>query len=176
MRPLLLVLFIVITLQLPAQNRLVFTRADSSRAVVIKTKDLVGLLYNGYMQRPQQATGFVSSITDSSITLTPRKKLFQKKQAVQTLLISDITGFRKYSRFRPAGEVIYAVLGIGITGGVSAIISNSSSSAAMSFLGPVATGVVTASLRNLFFSDKVKNHTAAGWNVAVLPVSNEAVQ
>ncbi len=176
MRPLLLVLFIVITLQLPAQNRLVFTRADSSRAVVIKTKDLVSFLYSGYMERPQQATGFVSSITDSSITLAPRRKLFQKKQAVQTLLINDITGFRKYSSFRPAAEVIYGVMGIAVTGAVSAIISKNNSSTAMSFLGPVASGVLTASLRNLIFSDKVKNHTTAGWTLAVLPAANEAVQ
>lgn len=176
MKFILLIALLCITFLLQAQHKLVFTQNTKGQTVEVKNKDLVRLMYNGYMQSPQEAAGFVSAITDSTVTLSPRKKLFQKKQAAQTLLIKDISGFRKYSKFRPAGEIIYGVLGIGITGAVSAIISNSSSSTVMSFVGPVATGMVTATLRNLIFSDKVKNHTSGGWSVNVVPATNAAVQ
>lgn len=152
-----------------AQNKLLFTKSDSSKTIVIQQKDLVRFAYNGYMNQPQTAAGYVSSITDSSISLAPRKKLFQKKQPAQTFLLHDITGFRRYSKFRPAAEIIYAFAGIGLTGTISAIISNSSSSTAMNFLGPVATGIATTALQSLFFSNKIKNERSGGWEMKIVP-------
>lgn len=40
-----------------AQNKIVFTRADSSSIVTIKQNDLVRLAYNGYLKQPQEAEG-----------------------------------------------------------------------------------------------------------------------
>jgi hypothetical protein len=71
----LVLLFICVTLLVNAQQKMVFTNADSSKTITVKQKDLVRLAYNGYMQQPQQAEGFVSALNDSTITLTPRKKL-----------------------------------------------------------------------------------------------------
>jgi hypothetical protein len=64
---------------LPAQQKLVFTKTDSSAVVIIKIKDLVKLSYNGYMQQQQESEGRVSDLTDSSITIVPRRKFLQKK-------------------------------------------------------------------------------------------------
>ena len=105
-----------------AQHKIVFSKTDSSANVEVELKDNVKLSYSGYMGQPQEAEGIVTLLNDSIISLTPRKKLLQKKQPAQTLYVRDISGFRKYSSFRPAGEIIYGVVGIGIAGTVTTIV------------------------------------------------------
>lgn len=153
-----------------AQNKILFTKADSSSLVTIKQKDLVRLAYNGYLKQPQEAEGIVTAINDSTITLSPRKKLFRKSKPGQTLYIRDITGFRLYSKFRPAGEIIYGIVGVGITGTVTAIIGGVSIPAILSFLSGGATLAVTTAMKNLVLSNKIKNKINDGWAVQLQPV------
>jgi hypothetical protein len=165
----LMLLFICVTLLVNAQQKIVFTNADSSKTISIKQKDLVRLVYNGYMQQPQQAEGFVSALNDSTITLSPRKRLLQKRMPAQTLFIKDITGFRRYSKFRPAAEIIYAFVGIGIAGTATAIVSKANLSTILGFAAAAGTAVVTTGLRNAFFSSKIKNSLNNGWSMQLLP-------
>lgn len=152
-----------------AQNKVVFTKADSSNVVTIRQNDLVRLAYNGYLKQPQEAEGIVTAINDSTITLSPRKKLFKKSKAGQTLYIRDITGFRLYSKFRPAGEIIYGIVGVGITGTVTAIIGGVSIPAILSFLSGGATLAVTTALKNIVLSNKIKNRLSNGWSMQLQP-------
>lgn len=151
-----------------AQHKIVFTKADSSSLVSIKQKDLVRLAYNGYLQQPQEAEGIVTAINDSTITLSPRKKLFKKSRPGQTLYIRDITGFRVYSKFRPAGEIIYGIVGVGISGTVTAIVGGVSIPAVLSFLSGGATLAVTSFMKNLVLSNKIKARLKDGWTMQVL--------
>lgn len=170
MRSFLLIIPILFAFAVNAQNKVVFTKADSSSIVTIKQKDLVRLAYNGYLKQPQEAEGIVTGINDSTITLSPRKKLFKKNKEAQTLYIRDITGFRLYSKFRPAGEIIYGIVGVGITGTVTAIIGGVSIPAIVSFLSGGATLAVTTALKNIVLSNKIKNNLKDGWNMQVLAV------
>ena len=77
-----------------AQHKIVFSKTDSSANVEVELKDNVKLSYSGYMGQPQEAEGIVTLLNDSIISLTPRKKLLQKKQPAQTLYVRDISGFR----------------------------------------------------------------------------------
>lgn len=168
MKPALFILFISLTLSIQAQQKLVFTNADSSKTITIKQKDLVRLAFNGYMNQPQMAEGIATEITDSSITLSPRKKMFQKVKAKQTILLRDITGFKRYSKFRPAGEIIYGLLSIGAAGTVTAIITNADVSTAVGFLATAATSTVTLAVKNVFLPVKVKNYLNEGWTMKLL--------
>jgi hypothetical protein len=165
------VLFIVLCISFSAsgQQKLVFTNPMANRSITIKQKDLVRLGYSGYMKQAQEAEGVVSILTDSSITLSPRKKFLQKARPAQVIMLRDVTGFRRFSRFRVPGEVIYAVLSVGVTGTVTAIISSSGSSAAMGFVSAAATQTFTTALRNVFFSSKIKDHLGQGWTMKVQP-------
>lgn len=163
MRSILTMLAICFCLLANAQNKIVFTKADSSNIITIKQKDLVRLAYNGYLKQPQEAEGIVTAINDSTITLSPRKKLFRKSKPGQTLYIRDITGFRLYSKFRPAGEIIYGIVGVGITGTVTAIIGGVSIPAILSFLSGGATLAVTTAMKNLVLSNKIKSRLQDGW-------------
>jgi hypothetical protein len=169
MRTLLLIASFIFTFTIQAQNKVVFTKADSSSMVTIKQNDLVRLAYSGYLKQPQEAEGIVTAVNDSTITLSPRKKLFKKNPAGQTLYIRDITGFRLYSKFRPAGEIIYGIVGIGITGTVTAIIGGASIPVILSFLSGGATLAVTTALKNVVLSNKIKNKLQNGWTMQLQP-------
>ncbi len=169
MKSSLILVCICFTLFTNAQQKIVFINADSSKTVIVKQKDLVRLAYNGYMKQQQQAEGFVSVLNDSTITLIPRKKFLQKKMPAQTIFVNDITGFRRYSKFRPTGEVIYSIVGIGISGTVTAIVSKADIPAALTFLSGAGTQIVTSGLRNVFFSSKIKNSLKNGWTMQLEP-------
>lgn len=170
MKALFLCILAILSSQLWAQNKIIFAKADSSSIVTIQQNDLVRLAYNGYIKQPQEAEGIVTAINDSTITLSPRKKLFRKSKPVQTLYIRDITGFRLYSKFRPAGEIIYGIVGVGISGTVTAIIGGVSIPAILSFLSGGATLAVTTAMKNLVLSNKIKNNINDGWTVQLQPV------
>jgi hypothetical protein len=169
MKSLLLSFLLVCSMASLAQNTVVFTKTDSSHTISIKQQDLVKLAYTGYLKQPQEAEGIVTAINDSTITLAPRKKLFKKAKSVQTLYIHDITGFRLYSKIRPAGEIIYGIVGVGLTGTVTAIIGGVSIPAILSFLSGGATLAVTTALKNVVLSSKIKNRLADGWTMQVRP-------
>ena len=169
MKSIVVILFVFLSLAIQAQNKIVFTKADSSSIVTLKKSDLVRLAYNGYLKQPQEAEGIVTAINDSTITLSPRKKLFKKSKDAQTLYIRDITGFRLYSKFRPAGEIIYGIVGIGITGTVTAIIGGASIPTILSFLSGGATLAVTTALKNIVLSNKIKNKLQNGWTMQLQP-------
>lgn len=169
MRPLLTIITLCFCLSSNAQNKIVFTKADSSSIITIKQNDLVRLAYNGYLKQPQEAEGIVTAINDTTITLSARKKLFRKSKAGQTLYIRDITGFRLYSKFRPAGEIIYGIVGIGITGTVTAIIGSVSIPAVLSFLSGGAVLAVTTALKNVVLSNIIKNNLNQGWSMQLQP-------
>jgi hypothetical protein len=168
MKPFLLVVSVLFYLSLHAQQKIVFTKADSSKTITVKQKDLVRLVFNGYMNQPQMAEGIATEITDSSITLSPRKKMFQKLKAKQTILLRDITGFKRYSKFRPAGEIIYGIMSIGAAGTVTAIIASADVSTAVGFLATAATSTLTLAIKNVFLPVKVKNYLNEGWTMQLL--------
>ena len=169
MRFFLLIISVIFTFTIQAQNKVVFSKADSSSIITIKQNDLARLAYNGYLKQPQEAEGIVTAINDSTITLSPRKKLFKKSKPARILYIRDITGFRLYSKFRPAGEIIYGIVGIGITGTVTAIIGGASIPTILSFLSGGATLAVTTALKNIVLSNKIKNKLQNGWTMQLQP-------
>jgi hypothetical protein len=162
MKSLFVLLFLCIGLTSQAQQ-IVFSKADSSKTIVIKLKDLVRFSYSGYMQQQQEIEGRVSALNDSTVTLAPRKRILQQALPSQTIFIKDITGFRKYSNFRPASEIIYAVAGVGITGTAAALVSNANLSPALSFVSAAATQTLTSGLHNTVLSSKIKNRLNEGW-------------
>jgi hypothetical protein len=159
----LLVLFILsIGISTQAQQ-IVFSKADSSKTIIVKLKDLVRFSYSGYRQQQQEIEGRVSALNDSTVSLAPRKRILQQALPSQTIFIKDITGFRKYSNFRPASEIIYAVAGVGITGTAAALVSNANLSPVLSFVSAAATQTLTSGLRNSVLSSKIKNRLNNGW-------------
>lgn len=151
-----------------AQNKIVFYKNDSSKTITVAAKDLLKVAYGGYFKQPQETEGTVSLITDSTVTIAPKKRFLKKRMPSQTVYLKDITGFRKYSKFRPTGEIIYSVVSVGITGAISAIISKANVSPALNFVTAAGTSAVTGVMKNVFFSSKIKNEIGKDWSLRLL--------
>jgi hypothetical protein len=169
MRLIILMLILTFSLSVQSQQKIVFTNTETGKTVTVKPNNLLKLSFNGYLQQQQTAEGKVSAITDSSVTLSPRKKIFQKLRGAQTVMLKDITGFKRYSNFRPAGEIIYGILSVGAAGTVTAVIASADVSTALSFLTTAATSTLTLAVRNVFLPTKIKNHLDKGWTMQLLP-------
>jgi hypothetical protein len=172
MKQFFVILFAAICINLNAQQQITFTKAESSKTVIIKEKDLVRLSFKGYMNQQQVMEGYVSSVTDSSITLAPRKKLFQKIMGAQTIMLKDISGFKRFSKFRPAGEIIYGVAGVGLNGTIAAVASNANLTGAAGFAATAGTSIVTGVVKNLFLPKKIKYFLKDGWQMKLVNPAN----
>lgn len=157
-------LFLCFLLSAGAQNKIIFYKNDSSKTITISSKDLLRISYNGYSKQPQETEGMVAQITDSNITISPKKRFFKRKLPLQDVYLKDITGFKKYAKFRPAAEIIYGVVSVGITGAISAIISKANVSPALNFVAAAGTSAVTGVMKNVFFSSKIKNYIGKDWS------------
>lgn len=169
MRYYLLLIAFCINISATAQNKLVFINVDNGETITVSQKDLVKLSYAGYMGQPQEMEGTVSAIKDSIIHILPPKKFLKKKGPEQTILIQDITGFRRFSNFRPTARIIYGIAGVAITGAVAAIISDASVPTALTFLSAAGTQAVTSALEIAIFPNQIKNHLDRGWSMEVKP-------
>jgi hypothetical protein len=169
MRLFILMLSLTFSLSVLSQQKIVFTNAESEKSVTVKQNNLLKLSFNGYLGKQQTAEGKVTGITDSSITLNPRKKKLQRLYGDQTVLLKDITGFKRYSNFRPTGEIIYGILSVGAAGTVTAVIASANVPTALSFLTTAATSTLTLAVRNVFLPNKIKNHFDKGWTMQLLP-------
>lgn len=169
MRQIIFIFVMFAGLSAQSQQKIVFTHAESGKTVTVKQSNLLKLSFNGYLGKQQAAEGKVTGITDSSITLNPRKKRLQRLYGEQTVLLKDITGFKRYSNFRPAGEIIYGIVSVGAAGTVTAIIASANVSTALSFLTTAATSTVTLALKNVFLPTKIKNLFNKGWTMQLLP-------
>jgi hypothetical protein len=169
MRLIILILSLTCSLSARSQQKIVFTNAESGKSVTVKQSNLLKLSFTGYLEQQQTAEGKVSAITDSSVTLSPRKKIFQKLRGAQTVMLKDVTGFKRYSNFRPAGEIIYGILSVGAAGTVTAVIASANVPTALSFLTTAATSTLTLAVKNVFLPTKVKNHLNEGWTMQLLP-------
>jgi hypothetical protein len=155
MRLIIVILIITYSVTVEAQQKIVFTKTETGKTVTVKLNNLLKLSFIGYLKQQQTAEGKVSAITDSSVTLSPRKKIFQKLKGAQTVMLKDVTGFKRYSNFRPAGEIIYGILSVGATGTVTAVIASANVPTALSFLTTAATSTLTLAVRNVFLPNKI---------------------
>jgi hypothetical protein len=169
MRLLIVILIITFNVTVEAQQKIVFTKTETGKTVTVKPNNLLKLSFTGYLKQQQTAEGKVSAITDSSVTLSPRKKIFQKLRGAQTVMLKDVTGFKRYSNFRPAGEIIYGILSVGAAGTVTAVIASANVPTALSFITTAATSTLTLAVRNVFLPNKIKNHLDKGWTIQLLP-------
>jgi hypothetical protein len=173
MKHLLILIVMCISIATQAQQQLIFTNTDSSKKITVKPKDLVKLAFTGYFGQPQMAEGFVTNINDSTISLAPRKKLLAPKAMGQTIYIKDIIGFKRYSKFRQAGEIIYGIVGIGIAGTVTAIVGNANLPSAASFATAAGTSIIVGTIKSAVLPTKIKYKMSDGWQLHLMNTQNK---
>jgi hypothetical protein len=142
-----------------AQQKAVFTNNNSGKIVVVKQNDLLKLVYRGYLGQMQEIYGRVDNINDSFIRFDNN----------WTVRISDILGFRRFSKYRDVlkGAVDVVVL-VGAIVVVPILIYSTPNLSLVERLG-ISVGIGTAAslATNWIFSSKIKNIMSAGWVVKV---------
>ena len=94
--------FFLLLTSFPAfcQNALKFTHLGTGEEVIIKEGDMVKLSYSGYLNQPELEENRVFMITPIDIHLSQMAFGQVVPQTQRTVLLNDITGFRRFFKYR----------------------------------------------------------------------------
>lgn len=160
----LIILFFLFSFVGISQNALQFVQVVNHDTLIIYQKDKINMSYNGYLKQEEAKKGKILVINDTIIIIG--NSFLGNNYNQKTILISDIQGVRKYSKFRQvakfttnvlvlAGSIILPeVLGITSVAGIYATA--------------LGAGFVGLGVTSLVFPDKIKKSKRTGWDIKVL--------
>lgn len=142
-----------------AQNKLVFTNTYSGKIVIVKTNDILKLVYHGYLGQIEQVYGKVEMISDSLLR-------FDNNRHVR---VADIIGFRRFSKYHEIAknsvQIVTLICAIVV---VPLVLANNPGFGLWTKVGiGFGFGGGVALLNNGLFSENIKNYMIAGWVVKV---------
>ncbi len=164
MRVILLILLLVFSANIFAQNALQFAQVVDKDTLVIYQKDKINLSYTGYLKQEETKKGKILLINDTAIVIG--NSFFGNNYNRKIILISDIQGVRKYSKFRQVAK--FSVNIIIIAGsillpealGITSVVGIYSTALGASFVG--------LGISALVFPDKIKISKRTGWDIKIL--------
>lgn len=138
-----------------AQQKIVFTNTISKKEVTVKQRDIVKLVYQGYLGQIQQVYGKIELVTDSFIR-------FENNWNVR---VRDIIGFRKFSRYRDILQpTVQIVTIVGVIIAVPTIINSNPQFTGGQRLGvSFGLGIAGSLINKLLFPSRVKKFMIDGW-------------
>lgn len=138
---------------------MVFTHANSGKVVVVKTDDILKLVYHGYLGQIEQVYGKVEMISDSLLR-------FDNNRHVR---VTDIIGFRRFSKYHEiAKNSVQIVTLLGAIVVVPLVLANNPSFGLWLKIGigfGVGGGITL--INNGLFNENIKNYMTSGWVVKV---------
>jgi hypothetical protein len=162
-------------------QQVVFFNPKLNKTITVKPGAKVFLGYIGYNGNTEFAANTVTAITDSTITLGvdlsfwfPKRKPSASTNNYKTILLKDITHFRKRSF---GGEMIKSTMQIGAAVGSVFLLSDLYRSTDVSRTGAVLISIGAGALLNLtakiIFPENAKYRIQDGW--IINPKPNEVV-
>lgn len=162
----LFICLIAISTSLKAQKEmLVFYNDNAQQAIGVKKYGTVMLQYKGYLNQTELTTNTIISLNDSTITLA-KPKLFGEATQQRTIMLNDVTGFRKVSA---GNQLLKTAIILGITvGSYFAISDNNNLSSPERVIYATAIGLgTTYGIRLIFPMNKPKHLLKDGWKMKV---------
>ncbi len=171
----------IIFLNISQAQQVVFFNPKLNKTITIKPGAKVFLGYNGYNGNTEFASNTVTAITDSSITLGvdlsfwfPKKKPSASTNNYKTILLKDITHFRKRS---VGGELVKNTLQIGAAVGSVLLLSdlyrNSDVSRSNAVFISIGAGLMLNLVTKIIFPENAKYRMQDGW--IINPKPNEGL-
>ena len=150
------------------QTYMLLVMNDSlGQAYFVKSADKVKIVYNGYLRQPDECTGLLSFVSDTSLFIQFKKHIFSKKQYRQ-VKIKDLHGIRLYKKSRIITE---SITNLALLGGSVLLYTNIYSAQNLSPLQryglSFGTGLGALGISNLLFSIKIKHDKTQGWRFLV---------
>ncbi|MCV9388895.1 hypothetical protein [Reichenbachiella ulvae] len=150
---------------LMAQKKLVFQNDQLGETIEVKEGDYLKLRYKGYLDQEAEVENYVSEISDIAIHyIQPTKK--EGLMDNRTIMLGDITGFRRMSKMRPFLVPLTSVgVGVGIYYTISA---NNSLNETEQLLYSLGASIGTSLLINRIFKTDIKLKMSDGWYIRVV--------
>lgn len=151
-----------------AQHYLRFYNEFLQQEVIIRPGDVVKFEYAGYLGQPEALENRVIQISSNAIVLGQTSFGYLVPETRRTILLEDITGFRKFIRARytlkSLAQIGSAVASIFL---LRQVINRDKLSNTQDILLTLGVGVSTTILVESLFPKKVKRKMAEGWRYVV---------
>lgn len=170
MRNVILIVLIFFMSSVFSQNALRFNNIITKDTVWLFENDKVIIQYKGYLKQNEEVKARVLQINDSNIVLG--SKIFGVLTVNKTIKISDIEGFKRFSRAR---RILKTTLSVGVVvGSIFLPEAIGVTSSLGIYATTVAAGLVGVGVIELIFSSKVKNTLNTGWQYNIMyPKKNQ---
>lgn len=151
-----------------AQHHLVFYNDSTEQIVEIRPRDIIKLEYRGYLSQPEVIENRVIEVKQEALILGQTAFGYAVPETFRTVLLNDITGFRKFSRLR---YTLKAAAQIGTAVGsiilFREVIDRSKLSGTGDILLSLGVGIGSTLLIESLFPKRVKNRKQDGWEYRV---------
>jgi hypothetical protein len=154
-----------------AQHQLVFVNKTTGEVVRMHEGNKAALLYTGYNNQQEFIREIITEITDSTITLgcvgktdRPGKR---PNKICKTLLIKDITGFRKMSAGRLLAKSALSIASVFGSFYLLRTLYSTNMASGYSILASVGIGIAIIELNEKIFPENIKHYTEDNWSVLV---------
>ncbi len=145
---------------------IVFVNPETNKTIQVPRGSMLMIEYKGYLQQMETETNSLFFINDSSIVLG-KYHLIGKHSGMRTVMLEDITGFRKIS---VGNQLLKTLFVFGATlGSYYAFSDNDNLNSTQRLALSLGTGLVTTSLVKIIFpTNKAKYRMKDGWKIVVL--------
>ncbi len=151
-----------------AQQYLVFYNDATGQLVQIRTRDVIKLEYSGYLSQPEMLENKVIRIKQDTLVLGRTVFGYADPKTLRTVLLQDVTGFRRFSRLR---YTLKTTAQIGTAVGsfflFRQVINRRQLSGTTDVLLSLGVGIGSALLIEVLFPKRIKHHMKNGWEYRV---------
>ena len=154
-----------------AQNALRFTHAATGEEVIIKEGDMAKFSYNGYLNQPEVVENRVYRITPIDVHLAQMAFGRVVPQTQRSVLLSDISGFRRYFKYRNQLKT-----GLQLASTVSVIllypeiVDRDKLTRTEDILISLGVSLGVSLIIEALFPKKIKHRMSHGWQYEYVPV------
>ena len=166
-----ILLFLLLSFPLFAQNALRFTNATTGEEVVIKEGDMAKFSYSGYLNQPEIVENRVFLISPIDVHLAQMAFGQVVPQTQRTVLLNDITGFRKFFKYRnqlKTGLQLASTVSIILL--YPEIVDRDKLSRTEDILISLGVSLGVSLIIEALFPKKIKHRMSHGWQYEYVPV------
>ena len=154
-----------------AQNALRFTNSITGEQVIIKEGDMAKFSYSGYLNQPEVVENRVFLISPIDVHLAQMTFGSVVPQTQRTVLLNDITGFRKFFKYRTQLKTSLQLAStVGVILLYPEIVDTDRLTRTEDILVSLGVSIGVSLIIEAMFPKKIKHRMSQGWQYEYVPV------
>lgn len=154
-----------------AQNAIKFTNSLTGEEVIIKEGDFAKFSYSGYLNQPEIVEKRIFRITPIEVHTAQMAFGQIDPKTQRSVLLSDITGFRRYFKYRPQLKTSLQLAStVGIILLYPKVIDRDKLARTEDILLSLGVSIGVSLIIEAVFPKKIKNRMSQGWQYEYVPV------